>query len=155
MHLGYPDKGHISTYYPDSPDITHDEIEFVSDFLKNKGLMPENTRLRKTSSGDFELLIASAVTEPVSRDLNESEWTLDGALKGKKLIIVYGDYSTEMGKIARNLTEAKKHALNENEDKMQGEYVRAFHDGSMFAHLDSQRHWIKVCPIYARQSRPD
>lgn len=153
--MGYPDKGHISTYYPDSPDITHDEIEFVSDFLKNKGLMPENTRLRKTSSGDFELLIASAVTEPVSRDLNESEWTLDGALKGKKLIIVYGDYSTEMGKIARNLTEAKKHALNENEDKMQGEYVRAFHDGSMFAHLDSQRHWIKVCPIYARQSRPD
>ncbi|KAK4506981.1 hypothetical protein PRZ48_000715 [Zasmidium cellare] len=143
MHLGYPDKGHVSTYYPDSPDITVDEIEFVSDFLKNKGLMPENTRLRKTSSGDYELLIASAVTEPAHRDLKESQWTLDGALKGKKLTLVFGDYGVEMGKVARNLTEAKKHALNDNEDKMQGEYIRSFHDGSMRAHVDSQRHWIK------------
>ena len=22
MHLGFPDKGHISTYYPDSPNVT-------------------------------------------------------------------------------------------------------------------------------------
>lgn len=144
MHLGYPDKGHVSAYYPDSPGITHDEIEHVSDFLKNKGLMPENTRLRKASSGDYELLIASAVTEPARRDLKESEWTLEGPLKGKKLTLVYGDYSIEMGKVARNLTEAKKYTLNDEEDKMQGEYVSAFHDGSMFAHLDSQRHWIKV-----------
>lgn len=144
MHLGYPDKGHVSTYYPDSPGITHDEIEHVSDFVKNKGLMPENTRLRKTSAGDYELLIASAITEPAQRDLKESQWTLEGPLKGKRLTLVYGDHGVEMGKIARNLMEAKKHALNDEEDKMQGDYVCAFHDGSMRAHVDSQRHWIKV-----------
>ncbi|EME49997.1 hypothetical protein DOTSEDRAFT_68754 [Dothistroma septosporum NZE10] len=143
MHLGYLDEGHVSTYYPDSNDITKDDISYVSDWLKDQGLMPENTRLRKLDSGDFELLIASAVTEPAQRDLKESQWTLEGPLKGKKLTLVYGDHKVEMGKIASNLMEAKKFALNDEEDKMQGEYVKAFHDGSMFAHLDSQRHWIR------------
>jgi dipeptidyl-peptidase-3 len=143
MHLGYPEAGHVSTYYPDSPEITNEEITIVSDFFKNKGLMPENTRLRKTSSGDFELLVASAVKEPAQRDLKESSWTLDGPLQGKKVQLVFGDHAIEMEKIASNLAEAKKHALNQAEDAMQGEYVKAFHDGSMLAHLESQKHWIK------------
>jgi dipeptidyl-peptidase-3 len=143
MHMGYPDKGHISTYYPGSPDITQEEIESVSEFLKQKKLMPENTRLRQTGSGNYELLIASAVTDPAVRDIEKDEYTLEGALKGKNLRIVYGDYQTEMAKISRNLMEAKKNALNDEEDAMQADYITAFHDGSMNAHKDSQRHWIK------------
>ncbi|KAK3725250.1 hypothetical protein LTR37_000761 [Vermiconidia calcicola] len=143
MHLGYPDEGHISTYYPDSPDITKEEISIVSEFLKERQLMPENTRLRQTPSGDFDLLIASAVRDPATRDIKEDEFTLGGALKGKKLRIVYGDHQTAMGEIARNLVEARKNALNEEEDAMQADYVKAFHDGSMQAHKDSQRHWIR------------
>jgi dipeptidyl-peptidase III len=96
MHLGYPDKGHISTYYPDSPDITQGEIEAISTLLKEKKLMPENTRLRQTESGNYELLIASAVTDPKVKDVDETEFELDGALKGKRLRIVYGDYKNEM-----------------------------------------------------------
>ena len=105
--------------------------------------MPENTRLRQTGSGNYDLLIASAVTDPKIRDIEKDEYTLDGALKGKKLRIVYGDYQTEMAKISRNLMEARKNALNDEEDAMQADYVTAFHDGSMNAHKDSQRHWIK------------
>lgn len=131
MHLGFPDEGHISTYYPDSPEITRKEIEYISDFLKAKKLMPENTRLRQTSSGDYELLIASAVTEPATRDIKEDNFTLDGPLRGKKLRIVYGDHKAEMSKIARNLMEAKKNSLNDEEAAMQADYVKAFHDGSM------------------------
>ena len=143
MHLGFPDKGHVSTYYPDSPDITREEIEYIATFTKSKKLMPENTRLRQTGSGNFDLLIASAVKDPARRDIKESEFTLDGPLKGKKLRIVYGDHHREMGKISRNLMEAKKYALNKEEDAMQADYIKAFHDGSMNAHKDSQRHWIK------------
>ena len=143
MHLGYPDKGHISTYYPDSPEITQEQIEYISEFLKGKKLMPENTRIRQTSSGNYDLLVASAVTDPATRDIDKDEYELGGPLKGKKLRIVYGDYQTEMAKIARNLMEAKKNALNDEEDAMQADYVKAFHDGSMNAHKDSQRHWIK------------
>lgn len=145
MHLGFIDKGHVSTYYPDSPSITREQIEYIAEFLKakEKKFMPENTRLRQTKSGDYELLIASAVTEPATHDLNQTDYDLDGKLKGKKLKVVYGDHAVEMGKIARNLTEAKKYALNDTEAAMQGEYVKAFHDGSMQAHKDSQRHWIR------------
>ncbi|KAK4957504.1 hypothetical protein LTR10_005469 [Elasticomyces elasticus] len=140
MHLGYPDAGHVSTYYPDSPDITQAEIEKVAVFLKDQQLMPENTRLRKTKSGDYEVLIASAVTEPAKRDTDKTSWTLDD---GKKLRLVYGDYQREMHKIADNTSEAQKHALNDEESKMQSQYFTSFHDGSMLAHMESQRHWIR------------
>jgi len=39
MHLGYPDEGHLSTYYPDSKAITKAEIGAVSHFLEKKGLL--------------------------------------------------------------------------------------------------------------------
>jgi dipeptidyl-peptidase-3 len=39
MHLGYPDEGHLSTYYPDSKGITKAEIGALSDFLEKKGLL--------------------------------------------------------------------------------------------------------------------
>jgi dipeptidyl-peptidase-3 len=39
MHLGYPDGGHMSTYYPDSKEITKADIGAVSDFLEKKGLL--------------------------------------------------------------------------------------------------------------------
>jgi dipeptidyl-peptidase III len=143
MHLGYPDKGHVSTYYPHSPDITREDIEYTSNFIKEKQLMPENTRLRKTADGDYDLLIASAVTNPTHHDVKETEWTLDGPYKGKKLRLVYGDYQTEMAKISENLAHAKACALNPTEEKMQAEYVTSFHDGSMLAHKESQRYWIQ------------
>ena len=140
LHLGYPEQGHVSTYYPDSANITTEEIATISDFFKDKQLMPENTRLRKTSAGEFELLIASAVKSPAQRDLKDTEFTVGNGLKAR---IVYGDHAAEMFKIAQNLAQAQKHSLNQNEEKMHAEYVKAFNDGSMLAHLESQRHWIK------------
>ena len=144
MHLGYPDQGHVSTYYPDSPDITKVEISIVSDFLEGKKLLPENTRLRKTTDG-FEVLIASALENPGSadRDLKESEWELEGKLKGKKLKLVFGDYTKEMGTIAEALQNAKKYASNRTEASMMEEYVKSFRTGSLEAYKESQRYWIK------------
>ncbi|GAB7350859.1 hypothetical protein MBLNU459_g1385t2 [Dothideomycetes sp. NU459] len=145
MHLGYPPE-HLTTYYPDSPTISKHEIEAVSDFIKNKGLLPENTRLRKLQSGDYELLIASAESDPPSaeRDVSESSWIIDDEpVKGKKLTVVYGDHAKEMSTIAEALKKAKEHAANEHEVSMHGEYVKSFQYGSMNACVDSQRHWIK------------
>ena len=143
MHLGYPDKGHIFTYYPDSPDLTQDEIEYTAVYLKDRQLLPENTRMRKTTSG-YEILVASATNQPKVRDTQETSWKFDeGPYAGKTLSIVYGDHHVEMGKIANALTEAKKYALNDNEAAMQSDYVTSFHDGSMQSHMSSQRHWVK------------
>ncbi|KAB8339182.1 hypothetical protein FH972_022117 [Carpinus fangiana] len=142
--LGYPDK-HVSNYYPDSPDITQEEITVLSDFFDKKGLLPENTRVRKTKDGNFEVLIASAQTKPSEKDMDVSQidFDLDGALKGKKAKLVFGDYSTEMGKIADAIKEAQKYAANDNETQMCAEYVKSFETGSSEAYKQSQRWWIK------------
>lgn len=141
LHLGYPSAGHVSTYYPDSPNISKEEIATVSDFLEGKGLLPENTRVKKTSEG-FEILIASALENPSAdeRDLKESEWALDD---GKKVKLVFGDYMNEMETIAHHMNEAKKYVANDTELKMMEEYTKSFRTGSLEAFKESQRAWIK------------
>lgn len=145
MHLGYPSSGHLSTYYPDSPDIKQEEIDYIAEFLKDEKLLPENTRLKKLSSGDFEVLIASATTSPSDseRDTKSTSWTLSGPLSGKKLTLKFGDHSTEMNKIATSLTQARTYAANNHESAMHEAYVNSFHTGSMEAHMQSQREWIR------------
>jgi dipeptidyl-peptidase-3 len=140
LHLGYPSAGHVSTYYPNSPSITKEEIAGVSDFLESKGLLPENTRISKVDGG-FAVLIASASNNPSSedRDLKDSEWTLDD---GKNVKLVFGDYSKEMETIAHHLDEAKKYAANDNEREMMTEYSKSFRTGSLEAFKRSQKAWV-------------
>ena len=146
MHLGYPDAGHMSTYYPDSESITKDEIQAVGDVLENRGLAIENTRLRKTKTGDFDLLIASSDPNPGKgdRDLGDvEELDLTGLLKGKKLRFVFGDYRKEMAAIEKEIKLAEAEALNSTEAKMMAEYAKSFGNGSIEAFKESQRWWIK------------
>jgi dipeptidyl-peptidase-3 len=147
MHLGYLDNGHMTTYYPNSPSITKEDIRAVSDFLEKKKLMPENTRLHKTKEGNFELLIASAVTEIPKEggDIgSETAFKLeDGPLKGHTVTLVYGDYSKLMALIAQYHEKAAENSENENQKNMQLEYVRSFSSGSMQAFKNSQRYWIR------------
>ena len=85
------------------------------DDLEKKGLLPENTRVRKVVGG-YEVLIASALDSPQEseRDLQEKEWTVqeEGPLKGKQVYLTFGDYSKEMKTIADNLEKAASYAAN-------------------------------------------
>lgn len=146
MHLGYPDKGHMTSYYPDSQNITKDEITVIGDFLESKGLPVENTRLRKTTSGDFELLIASGLSSPPAhdRDLGEEvSWELNGILKGKKLRLVFGDHQNEMSKIAHSIKQAELNAASDTQKQMLEQYAKSFGTGSIEAYKESQRLWVK------------
>ena len=146
MHFGYPENGHLSTYYPDSPDITKEEITLIGEFLENKKLLLENTRLRKTRSGDFEVLIASGTANPPAsdRDLGDVDsFVLNGKLCGKKLKLVFGDHLNEMAKIAVEIKKAQKEAANDVEKKMHEEYAKSFVTGSIMAFKESQRDWVK------------
>lgn len=146
MLLGYPQGGHMTTYYPDSPSITKDEITAVGDLMEKKGLALENTRLRKTASGDFELLIASGVSNPPVRDRDLCEtkvFELEGSLHGKTLRLVFGDHQEEMAKIAHSIKQAERYAANENQKKMLDAYALSFGAGSIEAFKESQRIWVK------------
>jgi dipeptidyl-peptidase III len=113
----------------------------VSDFLERKGLLPENTRIKKTEQG-YDILIASAQTDPSSsdRDLKVREWTLDD---GKKVQLVFGDYAREMKTIADHFAEARKSAANDTQANMMAEYATSFATGSLEHFKESQRWWIK------------
>ncbi len=146
LHLGFPDQGHMSGYYPDSPEITKQEIELVGEFLGEKKLLPENTRLRKLKDGNFEVLIASAIRNPPPEGSDagpETTWTLTGQLQGKKLELKLGDHSEEMAKIALHINKAGLHAANDTQQKMMDEYAKAFGTGSQKAFKESQRYWVK------------
>ncbi|KAK2760967.1 hypothetical protein FQN54_002209 [Arachnomyces sp. PD_36] len=145
MHLGYPEGGHMTTYYPDSQSITKEEITLIGSFLEKKGLLLENTRLRKTPTGDFELLIASALENPSpsDRDVDGNGWDLEGNLEGKKLSLVFGDHQKEMAEIAETIKQAGLNADNDTQRKMHGEYQKSFTTGSLEAFKESQRYWIQ------------
>ncbi|SPN96764.1 probable dipeptidylpeptidase III [Cephalotrichum gorgonifer] len=147
MHLGFPDQGHMTTYYPDSPDITKAEIDAISLWSEKKGLLPENNRLRKTKEGNFEILIASAVTQVPTEggDLGkDTEFVIeDGPLEGKTVKLVYGDYTEEMKVIAEYMKKAAENADNEHQKEMHLAYAKSFESGSLLAFKDSQRAWIR------------
>jgi len=137
----------MTTYYPESTDITQPEIEAVSGWMEKKGLLPENTRLRKTTDGTFELLVASAVDNVPSKggDIGtDTEFTFeDGLLKGKTIRLVFGDYAPEMKAAAEYIAKAGDNADNETQASMHSAYSESFHDGSLLAFKDSQRFWIR------------
>ncbi|KAL4879802.1 peptidase family M49-domain-containing protein [Aspergillus karnatakaensis] len=146
MHLGYPEGGHMTTYYPDSPSITKAEINAIGDFFEKKGFALENTRLRKTATGDFELLIASGVSSPPAdqKDLGDlTSFELEGELSGKKVHLVFGDHQEEMAKIAHSVKQAGLHAANDTQKQMLGQYALSFGAGSIEAMKASQRLWVQ------------
>ncbi|KAI1367364.1 peptidase family M49 [Xylaria arbuscula] len=147
LHLGYPDQGHMTTYYPNSPDITQAEIEAVSAWMEQKKLLPENTRLVKSQDNTFEIWIASADTAIPSNGGDTGRDTVfkieDGVLAGKTLKLVYGDYSKEMAAIAAQTKKAAENGENDNQRKMYEAYTKSFKEGSLLAYKDSQRFWIR------------
>jgi dipeptidyl-peptidase-3 len=147
MHLGYPEDGHMTTYYPESSDITKAEIGSISAWMESKGLLPENTRLRKTADGNFDLLIASAITSIPAEGGDagkETEFTLSGGVvEGKTLKLVYGDYSAEMKTIAEYMKKAAETSDNETQTNMHEAYAKSFETGSSLVFKDSQRFWIR------------
>ena len=145
-HFGFPSQGHMSTYYPASPDISREEIEKVGELLGAKGILPENTRVRKTGTGDYEVLIASALSKPPPEGSDAggvTEWELGKPLEGKRVSLVFGDHQEEMAKIALQIKKAGLHAANERQKGMMDQYARSFGTGSLEAFKESQKLWVK------------
>ena len=123
----------------------------MSDFLSKKGLLPENTRVQKSSSGDFDVLVASAQANPAEedQDVKQTAFQLTGPLEGKTANIVFGDHTKEMAKIVSAMEEAGKHTSRELQKRMISDYEASFSTGSGNRFKDSQRFWVqdKAPPI--------
>ncbi|XXH00202.1 hypothetical protein Hte_006544 [Hypoxylon texense] len=132
--LGYPSTLAQSSYYPGEL-IGKDEIAPVSQHLAFHSIFPENTRLRKTGEGTFEVLQASITsTEPIV--------SLDMPNSLAKVNLVRGDHVEELKKICENLSRATEYAANDTQRKFLAEYVESFRTGSLDVYRDSQRTWV-------------
>ncbi|ODV97053.1 hypothetical protein PACTADRAFT_39683 [Pachysolen tannophilus NRRL Y-2460] len=139
--LGWRDKGHVSGYYLDV--VSKDEAEAVNAALSNEKIMPENTRVGKISDDEFVVYVASAsLKNETTYYPDEIPFKLHNG-KAAKLIIKFGDHSKEFVKIAENLSNAKKHAANDIQARMLSHYIESFQTGSMNAHKESQKEWVK------------
>jgi len=136
----------MSNYYPDSPNITKEEICGIQAFLESKNIYSQNTRLRKIRESDnliYELLIAS-VQISITNDQEYLEIISPNCIvDGTKLKLTYGDHSTELSNVVTNLAQAKRHAANSTQVKMLDAYISSFQNGSIISHKESQKHWIK------------
>eukprot|EP00794_Sanderia_malayensis_P020439 gene20439-22454_t len=148
--LGMEDKG-ISTYY--SSNCKKEDVELVQEFMKEKDISPYNTRLFKTQSKDgkcsYELRLASVITS--EKEFKSKDGFKDDVagilgnyeLKDASLRITRGDYSPLLNRVVQNLQSAKEFVANDNEKSMLENYIHCFMTGSIGAHKNGSRFWIK------------
>lgn len=134
--LGYPDQGHVTAYY--SSDVAKNDIDQVQKLMEKNKILAENTRLFKKNDQEFILKIASA--DSTSNGEFQDSYQLED---GRKVVLQYGDHHKEFALIAHEIEQAKKYAANDTQAEMLESYAKSFLNGSMEAHKESQRKWVK------------
>ncbi|XP_034746579.1 dipeptidyl peptidase 3 isoform X1 [Etheostoma cragini] len=141
--LGLGDKG-ISTYF--SGNCCLEDAELAQKFLDSKKLSAYNTRLFKRDNGGktcYEVRLASAVQKDCAVEGECESCCGSFNFEDKEFIVKRGDYAPLMEKVSYNLQQAQAYAANENQRKMLEEYTRSFTFGSVEAHKEGSRYWIK------------
>jgi dipeptidyl-peptidase-3 len=138
--LGFPSEGHVSGYY--FGDVSKENIDTIKTILGDNKVLCENLRIKKNSELDYNILVASSST------INETTYPSEIQAEGCTLKLEFGDHAREMEKIASEISKAKQFAANETQSKMIDAYVESFRTGSIEAHRESQKYWVKdISPV--------
>ncbi|XP_068600106.1 dipeptidyl peptidase 3-like [Brachionichthys hirsutus] len=141
--LGLGDKG-ITTYF--SGNCCMEDAELAQKFLNSKGLSAYNTRLFKSVNGGkarYEVRLASSAQKDIAAEGEPKSCCGSFSFEDKEFVVKRGDYAPLMEKVCYHLQRAEKYAANENQRRMLEEYRRSFASGSIEAHKDGSRYWIK------------
>ncbi|CAD5209170.1 unnamed protein product [Bursaphelenchus okinawaensis] len=131
--LGYPDKGTTAFH---SKNMTKEDTEFVARFFKSINFEGWNTRLeKKVDGGKIKYIVRVAAVKDAELSKHEFE--------GREIVFQAGDYSPILNRTIKSLEEAQKYAANDNQKQMLAKYVEHFKTGSLAAHKDGSRFWIK------------
>ncbi|KAM7447258.1 bifunctional diacylglycerol diphosphate phosphatase/phosphatidate phosphatase [Porites harrisoni] len=149
QQLGLGEQG-LSTYY--SSNCAKTDAEFAQEFMKEKEIETYNTRLfkeEKNGQVTYILRLASVVAtaEPCLGASGEEDKvaSLLGSHKFKDCTfrVERGDYSGILRKVVENLERAEEFVSNDNELSMLKNYIHSFNTGSINAHKDGSRFWIR------------
>ncbi|XP_056449594.1 dipeptidyl peptidase 3-like [Gadus chalcogrammus] len=141
--LGLGSKG-ITTYF--SGNCGLEDAELAQKFLDSQNLSAYNTRLFKTEKGgkmSYEVRLASAVTSDCAIDGEGETRCGSFSFEDKEFTVKRGDYAQIMERVCHYLEEAQAHAASENQKKMLEGYRQSFTSGSIDAHKEGSRFWIK------------
>ncbi|XP_049597946.1 dipeptidyl peptidase 3 [Syngnathus scovelli] len=141
--LGLGDKG-ITTYF--SGNCCLEDAELAQKFLDSKKLSAYNTRLFKSQNGEktcYEVRLASAVKKDCTVDGECESCCGCFDFEGKEFSVKRGDYAPLMERVCYYLQKAQDHAANDNQKKMLEQYRQSFTLGSVEAHKEGSRYWIK------------
>uniref|UniRef100_A0A4W6EXW7 Dipeptidyl peptidase 3 n=1 Tax=Lates calcarifer TaxID=8187 RepID=A0A4W6EXW7_LATCA len=131
--LGLGDKG-ITTYF--SGNCCLEDAELAQKFLDSKLLMMLH--------GDAEKKINVSYCFADCAVDGECESCCGSfSFEDKEFTVKRGDYAPLMEKVCHYLQQAQAYAANENQRKMLEEYRRSFTLGSVEAHKEGSRYWIK------------
>lgn len=138
--LGFPNLG-VTSYF--SRNCTEEDSNIVKQFLKTKNLEAYNSRVFKVvndGTTTYEIRLASVLTPECAEDM---DLLGNHASNGHKFVISRGDYSKLLENVNKSLEQAMKYAANENEEQMIKNYIHSFRTGSLDAHKNGSRFWIK------------
>uniref|UniRef100_A0A671PMQ3 Dipeptidyl peptidase 3 n=1 Tax=Sinocyclocheilus anshuiensis TaxID=1608454 RepID=A0A671PMQ3_9TELE len=141
--LSLGEKG-ISAYF--SGNCCLEDAEFAQKFLDSKNLSAYNTRLFKTEIDGkrcYEVRLASAEKDNCAVEGKSEVCCGKHEFEDAVFSVKRGDYAFLMEKVCQNLEKAKDCAANDNQKRMLEEYIRSFTCGSVEAHKEGSRYWIK------------
>jgi len=138
QQLGLGVKG-CSTYF--SEDCTNEDAEVVSRYFKSIQMEAFNNRVKKTvvdGVSHYEIKLASIDTGSLVGVTREAE-----LFEGHSFSVTRGDYSSILKLVVIELEKARGYASNQTEVDMLEDYIKSFTTGSLDAHKNGSRHWVK------------
>jgi len=132
--LGLGSKG-ITKYFTPNCDLSDSDL--VNKFFKVKSVEGYINRVLKSVEAGGKTVYE------IRHSAVEEATLLEEDFEGCTFKMTTGDYSPLMARVSENLDQAVKYAANTHEAKMLEEYAKSFRQGSLAAHKDGSRHWIK------------
>jgi len=145
LTIGKRCDGHLSNYYPSELAPSDDEVSETQALCDAAGVSTLNTRLTKEAEGKLTLLVASAASDSLAPSYPPELKSSDGKTVLK---IQAGDFAHELTAVNAALTQAEKHAGDDNRAAMLRDYAESFKTGDIEKHKDGSRKWVKdVGPV--------
>lgn len=129
----------ITTYF--SANCEEADAEISAKFMDSLGISPYNTRLFKAADGTYTVRLASATVE--AGDDAVGKLCKEHTFEGSKFVVQRGDYAPLMQRVVKNLQDGLPHVANPTQKAMLECYIESFQLGSIDAHKNGSRHWIK------------
>uniref|UniRef100_A0A8C3SH21 Dipeptidyl peptidase 3 n=1 Tax=Chelydra serpentina TaxID=8475 RepID=A0A8C3SH21_CHESE len=142
--LGLREKG-TTTYF--SGNCCLEDAQLAQKFLDSQNISAYNTRLfkEKDKAGQtcYEVRLASVLgtDAPVDHELAPKLRCFE--FEGCTFRVTRGDYAPLLERVVENLQLTKAHAANTNQEQMLEHYIRSFTQGSIAAHKEGSRCWIR------------